>query len=210
MVAASRLRGAVFSDTRFAKARSEGWVLAAAGPPHAAEADATPWDGEPPTQYGELLAREPPVRAAPLSTAATMLGHNSCPQCDDSKRLVDPRAVSVQLMSPVVRWGLAVRRHWTSAAPTWASQASEASATISALGCGWSRSTSRAARSGGMRRRSSARRCATCGSRAGSGRCARCNSAATRSVRPRLPLPPLLHDAATACRCHLRLCRLGC
>ena len=61
VVAASRLRGAVFSDTRFAKARSEGWVLAAAGPPTAAEADATPWDGEPPKQYGDLLAREPPV-----------------------------------------------------------------------------------------------------------------------------------------------------
>ena len=30
VVAASRLRGAVFSDPRFAKARSEGWVLAAA------------------------------------------------------------------------------------------------------------------------------------------------------------------------------------
>ena len=57
VVAASRLRGAVFSDTRFAKARSEGWVLG--GP--AAEADATPWDGEPPKQYGDLLAREPPV-----------------------------------------------------------------------------------------------------------------------------------------------------
>ena len=56
VVAASRLRGAVFSDTRFAKARSEGWVLAAAGPPTAAEADATPWDGEPPKQYGDPVS----------------------------------------------------------------------------------------------------------------------------------------------------------